>query len=54
MDGNIFINTSAAAAAAYAAVKDLPDDEKKPQEELLAGMGVGMGLIQVTNCFEMA
>lgn len=54
MEGNIFINTTSATAAAYAAVKDLPDDEKKPQEDLLAGLGAGIGLIQVTNCFEMA
>ena len=33
-------------------MKDCPEDEKKPtNDELLAG---GIGLLQVTNCFEMA
>ena len=35
-------------------MKDCPEDEKKPlHADILAG-GASIGLMQVTNCFEMA
>lgn len=51
---NLFIHTSAAASmpGGLLVMKDCPEDEKKlTSEELMAG---GIGLLQVTNCFEMA
>lgn len=46
VSGNLFIG------AQHPGIKDAPEDEKKPtNEELLNGMGIG--LIQVTNAYEM-
>lgn len=51
MESNLFINTSLPGG-----VKDLPDDEKKlTNDELMNPLLSGsIGLIQMTNCFEMA
>jgi hypothetical protein len=48
---NLFINQ---AAAHNIVLKDCPEDEKKPSSDEILMAGGGVGLLQVTNCFEMA